>query len=350
MAGKNKFGFGPVDAEPAPRRDRRVGPMGAAVRDTAENLQEATEAKVEQRRRNADDAKAFRAAQEDGLVLVRLPVGNIATDDLPRDRIALDDVAASDEMEELKSSIRERGQKEPIEVYKDGQGAYQLKKGWRRLTALRQLFDQTGDSAFANVVARVEVGAGDRLLRYVDMVEENVVREDLTFAEMAQVAITAAEDPNLDETDPAALVNRLYGSLHKVKRSYIRQFVVLLSRLSPALKWPKSVSRNLGLDVVRAMTDDKDVATLRIALERVGDEEQQTEVLQAFVAHQKRGVVSGDVVKPAAKQKFEFFVGPTKVTARDGELRIVSGRDFAQMDRAVLKAAIKAFEDTLKGK
>ncbi len=220
MSSKNKFGFAPLDAdEAAPRRERSPGPMGAAVRDAAENLQEVTEAKVEQRRRNAEDAKSFRTAQDEGRVLVRLPLSDIATDDLPRDRLELDVVAASDEMEELKASIRERGQKEPIEVYLGVDGRYQLKKGWRRLTALSQLYGETGEAQFATVIARVEAGQADRILRYVDMVEENVVREDLTFAEMAQVAIIAAQDDGVEEADPSELVNRLYGALHKTKRS-----------------------------------------------------------------------------------------------------------------------------------
>ncbi len=62
MSSKNKFGFGPLDTPQTPKpRERNVGPMGAAVRDAAESLQEATEAKVEQRRQNASDAKAYRA-------------------------------------------------------------------------------------------------------------------------------------------------------------------------------------------------------------------------------------------------------------------------------------------------
>ena len=55
MSSKNKFGFAPVEAPTSgSRRNRQPGPMGAAVRDVAENLQEATEAKIEQRRRNAE--------------------------------------------------------------------------------------------------------------------------------------------------------------------------------------------------------------------------------------------------------------------------------------------------------
>jgi len=57
----NKFGFEPLaEAMAKPKKERAPGPMGAAVRETAENLTEATESKVEQRRQNAADAKAYR--------------------------------------------------------------------------------------------------------------------------------------------------------------------------------------------------------------------------------------------------------------------------------------------------
>ncbi|MEO9466629.1 MAG: chromosome partitioning protein ParB, partial [Sulfitobacter pontiacus] len=73
MSSKNKFGFAPVEAPTSgSRRNRQPGPMGAAVRDVAENLQEATEAKIEQRRRNAEDAKTFRQAQGEGRVLYQI--------------------------------------------------------------------------------------------------------------------------------------------------------------------------------------------------------------------------------------------------------------------------------------
>ncbi|XDB00387.1 ParB N-terminal domain-containing protein (plasmid) [Sulfitobacter sp. LCG007] len=341
---RNKFGFAPLETDPAPRA-RSVGPMGAAVREAAESLTEATEAKVEQRRRNAEDARAYRAAQEEGRVLRRLPLAEIGTDDLPRDRLELEAVAASDAMEELKASIRARGQKEPVEVYVGSDGRYQLKKGWRRLTALRQLLDETGDDAFAEIVARVEEGEADRLARYIDMVEENVVREDLTFAEMAQVAITAAEDPALDGVDADALVGRLYGSLHKMKRSYIRSFVTLLNELGPALRFPKEVSRNLGVDVVRTMKAGRGAGALRAALEGVATAEDQAKVLADFVAQQTRPAPAGK--RGLKQEKFEFRVGSVKVTARRGECRIVGTQDYASVPRDRLERAVKAFEAAL---
>mgnify|MGYP001348962687 CR=1 FL=1 len=347
MADKNKFGFEALDTgTPAPRRERGVGPMGAAVREAAASMQETTEAKVEQRRRNAEDAKAFRDAQAEGLVLRRLSIGDVRIDDLPRDRLDLDAVATSDEMEELKASIRARGQREPIEVFRDAQGRYQLKKGWRRLTALKQLFLETDDRAFASVVARVDnADAEDRVARYIDMVEENVVREDLTFAEMAQVALSAAADPEVPETDADQLVTRLYGSLHKMKRSYIRSFVFLLAELGPSLQWPKAVTRNLGVEVARAMKAGPDrVPSLRRALAAVGTLEDQAQVLSDFLSDRKRG----DGPKRERREKYEFHVGTTKVTARKGECRIVSGDDFADIPKDRLVRAIRAFEAALR--
>lgn len=349
MSSKNKFGFAPLETKSVtPRRDRSAGPMGVAVRETAENLHETTEAKVEQRRRNAEDAKAYRSAQSEGMVLVRLPVGNIATDDLPRDRLELGAVAASDEMEELKASIRERGQREPIEVFVDEAETFQLKKGWRRLTALTQLHSETGDDAFATVVARIEeAGQGSRIARYIDMVEENVVREDLTFAEMAQVAIAAAADDAVDDVDPAELVNRLYGALHKTKRSYIRAFVFLLAVLGDELKWPKAVSRNVGVDVARALKNTEQADALRQRLVACASADEQGAVLADFLEKSRREVPA---TPPAERrQKFEFFVGKTKVTARQGECRLVSTQDFATIPKERLEKAVRAFEDALFG-
>ena len=342
---KNKFGFGPIEEPATPRsRRREVGPMGAAVREAAGSLAESTENLVEQRRQNAADAKAWRQAKGEGRLLVAIPLDAIRTDALPRDRLDLDEVASSEEMEELKTSIRDRGQKEPIEVFPVEDG-YQLKKGWRRLTALRQLRDETGDERFADAVARVVEDGGSRVDLYIDMVEENVIRQDLSFAEMAQVAITAAQEDGLDAAD---LVSRIYASLHKMKRSYIRSFVFLLRELGDVLPFPKAIARNLGADVARrlqAVPEQRD--ELRSMLASVSSPEEQASVLVRFI----EGSTSSPGKKPAREKsvKYEFHVGRTKVTARKGECRILSETDFSSVDRKQLERAIEAFEAALAG-
>ncbi|MCA0998534.1 ParB/RepB/Spo0J family partition protein [Alloyangia pacifica] len=348
MSSKNKFGFGPIEPAQVKPRRRDPGPMGAAVREAASSMTESTENLVEQRRQNATDAKAFRLAQEEGRVLVAVPLEDIRTDDLPRDRLDLSSVAASDEMEELKASIRERGQKEPIEVYRTETG-FQLKKGWRRLTALQQLLTETGDARFAKAVARVAEEAGTRIDLYIDMVEENVIREDLSFAEMAQVAITAAQDTGLDGMGAEELVGRIYASLHKMKRSYIRSFVYLLDHLDEALPYPKSVSRNLGVDVARKMQAAPGrIASLKSALSNVSSVDEQTDVLKKFVLSAERSEGKAEQAPRQRSVKYEFHVGLSKVTARKGECRILSEIDFSSVDRKRLQKAVEAFEAVLR--
>ncbi|MGI9389111.1 MAG: ParB/RepB/Spo0J family partition protein, partial [Boseongicola sp.] len=333
MARKNKFGIDAPEVKSDAPRIRSVGPMGAAVREAAEDFQASTEAKVEARRKNAEDAREFRTAQDEGRVLANVSLTDISTDALPRDRMDLASIASSVEMEELKASIRERGQKEPVELFRDEAGALQLKKGWRRLTALRQLFAETGDDAYSKIVARIESGESGRLDRYIDMVEENVVREDLSFAEMAQVALTAAADPNVPENDPDALVNRLYASLHKMKRSYVRSFVFLLNELGDSLKFPKSVSRNIGSQVARKLQKEGGAGELRAALEQCTDALLQHTALLEFVGELKATEKPRKRTLTRASEKFEFRVGEMKVTARKGECRIVSGADFASLPK-----------------
>lgn len=348
MSSKNKFGFdGLAPKEELKPQARTLGPMGAAVREAAGSLQEATDTKVEQRRQNASDAKEYRAAVNNGRVLVNLGLDTIQTSALPRDRLDLEDVAKSEEMEELMASIEARGQREPIEVFRDNDGVYQLKKGWRRWTALRQLYAKTGNDAFATIIARVAVTDEDRVALYIDMVEENIIREDLTFAEMAQLALTAAADDVLGLDGADAAVARLYASLHKMKRSYVRSFVFLLEQLGSSLQWPRAVSRNLGVDVVRSLrADTSRLAILKAGLDACDTEAEQATILAGFVA-------SGAGDKPAKqriapKQKFEFHVGEAKVTARNGEFRIVAQRDYTSVPREVLERAVRAFQDALK--
>lgn len=353
MPSKNKFGFEPLETKSVSPRERSVGPMGAAVREAAESLTEATEAKVEQRRQNAADAREYRAAVEDGLILRRVKLERVHTDELPRDRIDLDAVAEADEMEELKSSIRTRGQKEPVELYRGADGRLQLKKGWRRLTALTQLLSETGDEeSFGEVIARVDEGEEEHLARYLDMVEENVVREDLTFAEMAQVAITAALDDRVEQRDADDLVLRLYGNLHKQKRSNIRAFVTLLETFEDALSWPKEISRNLGVAAARATRQAPELVTpARRRLERAASFEEQNEILDEVARAGQGGATPSTTRKrpaPTARQKFEFHVGKTKITARVGECRIVSKLDYASLPKKQLERAIHAFEQVLK--
>ena len=74
--------------------------------------------------------------------------------------------------------------------------------------------------------------------------------------------------------------------------------------------------------------------------------EAQNDVLAAFVKEAKAAPAQGQGEKPP-RQKFEFYVGKTKVTAKEGECRIVSDRDFATLPKSALERAVAAFEAAL---
>lgn len=74
----------------------------------------------------------------------------------------------------------------------------------------------------------------------------------------------------------------------------------------------------------------------------------QARVLAGFVDAEKSSRASTTKVR-APKQKSEFFVGKTKVTARQGECRLVSMTDFATLPKDRLEEAVCAFEEVLEG-
>jgi ParB family chromosome partitioning protein len=318
--------------------------MGAAGREVGESVASATEAQIEARRRNASEAREYREAREAGRVLSVLQLDEVRTDGLPRDRLDLDGVAAAGEMDELKSSIRARGQREPIEVYVDEAGRFQLKKGWRRLAALRSLLSETGDLRFATVVARIGAPEEDRVALYVDMVEENAVRQDLSFAEMAAVAIKASEDPAAGLSGVDDAVARLYGSLQKTKRSYIRQFASLLESLGDVLPAPKAIGRDLGVDAARVLKARPElIPVIRVRLGAGSTAEEQNAALAWLLSAPDTPVEAPAPGTNGGRRKYEFHHAAVKVTARDGECRIKGDTDFASIPRAHLEAAVAAF-------
>jgi ParB family chromosome partitioning protein len=247
-------------------------------------------------------------------------------------------------MEELKASIRARGQREPLELYRDARGGLQLKKGWRRLTALRALHAETGDARFAEAVVRIDARGPDReaarIALYVDMVEENAIREDLSFAEMAQLVITARDDSRTGLTSYDEAVMRLYGALHKMKRSYIRQFVTVMHLLGPALPFPRAIPRDLGVELGRALRERHELAGhLAASLPRAATPAAQNALLAAALR----------TPAPPRERPDRFAAAGFTVTVRPGALALKGGPDFTALPRERLEAALAAFAAALAG-
>ena len=216
-------------SEPVSPAERR-GPMASAVRENAEALRVRAEAERAIRAENDALAHEFVRLRGQGLVLSSLDIGEVRTNKLTRDRRDLD----SDGLQELMDSIRAIGLSNPIQVEAAADG-FELIQGLRRLSAYRALFEETGDAQYRSIPA-VVLAEGETLeLLYRRMVDENLIRSDISFAEMAALARSYAEDPGTSAESVDAAVQALYGSAGKQKRSYIRAFAKMMAVLRSAM-------------------------------------------------------------------------------------------------------------------
>ena len=233
------------DAMPALETKSMVPPIAQVAGDVAaQRAMEDTEDRIELERDRADAAK-LREADRAGLLATQIPLTDIYTDQLSRDRLALD----REQLDELKTSIRNHGQRTPVEVMQTEDG-FGLISGWRRLCAMGELLAETGDTAFAQVRAFVRVPdtASDA---YVAMVEENEIRASLSHYERGRVAAVAAGQGVFDTVEDA--VNQLFGAASKAKRSKIRSFAAIHDLLGDLLAFPSHLSERQGLQLASAV-------------------------------------------------------------------------------------------------
>lgn len=205
--------------------------------------------------RDEADAAKFRAAQEAGLVAQEVPVAEIDTAYLRRDRMEED----AEEMAELVASIRAHGLRTPIEVVRleDGFG---LISGWRRLRAFRQLAAEEG--GHDRIPAFVRDGV-EGAPAYVSMVEENEVRAALSHYERGRIAVLAAGQGAFPSVEAA--VDALFAGASKAKRSKVRSFALVHEALGDVLRFPTALTERLGLQLAAALRAGHQ-ARLRAAL------------------------------------------------------------------------------------
>ena len=169
-----------------------------------------------------------------------IPLAEIDESSLSRDRTRLDDSA----LLELTQSIARHGLRMPIEVYEldapEPAHRYGLISGFRRLAAVRSLAETFHDKTrFAAIPAFLRTPASDDDV-YVQMVEENAIRADISPWERALVAVRAARAEAFPGIDAA--VEALYSTLGSQKRSRVRAIAHLAAELDGYLVFPEWLS------------------------------------------------------------------------------------------------------------
>ena len=309
----------------------RRGPMAAAISENAEALRDRAEAERAIREENDRLAHDYVRLKRAGLITDLVPIDAVLTTKLTRDRAAGPDP----EIEELKASIREVGLSNPIRV-EPVDDHYELVQGFRRLSAYRELYAETGGEALVGL--------------YRKMVDENLVRRGISFAEMAQLALSFARDPNTETTDIEEAITLLYASAGRQKRSYIRHFATLLEELGDDLHHAEAIPRKLGLDLVKRMGDEEGFTDgLREMLSGQGEVSSDYEVARladALKSAPKAGPKpKGSSANAAAKTTLRCTgpAGTVRCAARDGKIELAMERDFSSIDRHRLEAAVAAF-------
>ena len=345
----------PEDAAeaPAPLEPHRRGPMATAIVETADVGRERAAVEAEIRAENDALAHEFVRLKKLGLVTDMIPLTEIHAAKLVRDRSRRGDP----DVEDLKISIQAVGLSNPIRVELARQGGYELIEGWRRLTAYRALLAETGDERWGVIPASF-VPAGETTEGlYRRMVDENLVRKDISWAEMAGLARAYAEDHVGGCEDLDQAVNQLFASANPQKRSYIRRFAYLLSRLEEHLEHPEAIPRALGLSLSQRLEELPDLSVRiveRLLREPRRSAEEEVHILRDFdsvdtAPISPRGNPSRG--RPAKRGKtvlrLPLPAGEVKCTAALGKVELVLDRDFSTVERGRLEAAIEAFFEVL---
>lgn len=333
-----------------PAGTERRGPMAAAISENAEALTERQLAEAAIREENDALAHEHVRLKKAGLITDLIPLDAIRTDKLTRDRAP----GRDPEIDELKRSIQEIGLSNPIRVEQVGDD-FELIQGFRRFTAYRELFEETGDNQFARIPAGINA-RGENLLRlYRRMVDENLVRRGVSFGEMAQLAINYRKQAaDVDGYDHA--VELLFASSGRQKRNYIKHFVRLLSAAEGRIIHVATIPRALGLAVVRRLDDGPNgqgILNRLLAAKEDRTAAQEQAVLTEFVAQMavapKKKVTLGGGTRQA-KTTFRLArpEGDAKCTVADGRIELRLAQDFSGIERKRLEAAVEAFLNALE--
>lgn len=338
-----------TDVRPA-KTELRRGPMASAISENAEALRNRQQAENAIRAENDRLAHELVRLKKQGLIVDLIDLDAIQTSKLTRDRSADRDP----ELAELKESIRELGLSNPIRV-EAGENGYELIQGFRRLSAFRELYAETGDAQFSKIPAGISAGGQGLEGLYRQMVDENLVRRDISFAEMAELACSYAADEGTQCDTVEAAVAELYASASRQKRSYIRHFATLMQDVGSSLKFSSAIPRALGLDLEKKISSEQGATArlkARLAAQMATTVEAELEVLRSFLKEvpvKPKGEAANSASKVKTTFRMRVPAGTVRCSAQDGRIELRADRDFSGEDRGKLEAALNAFFAELDG-
>lgn len=329
--------------------EHRRGPMATAIGENAEALKERQEIVADIRAENDRLAHEHVRLKSAGLITDLVPLDAIRMTKLTRDRKG----GRDEDLDDLKTSIRAVGLSNPIQVESLGSGVFELVQGYRRLMAFRELHEETGDEVYAKIPAGLSARGAELDLLYRRMVDENLVRRDISFAEMATLVRAYVDHPQIECDSVDQALNVLFGSVGRQKRSYIKHFVTLLDAIGSHLKFPEAIPRAMGLQLEKRISSEVGAkAKIRSALiaAMVTTPKAEVAVLSDLAQPPRKPNATQKSGKTLAKTTFRQSVGggTVRCAAAEGRVELHADRDFSNVDRHKLEAAIVAFFEALE--
>ena len=322
----------PAFMEPAPEAGSAFPVRSAPIADVAREA--SSTAAVEEM------AETLRRARDEGRMVISVPLGDIATDYLVRDRVAVD----GDEQAALIESIAKRGQQTPVELVDLGEGAvprYGLISGWRRIMALKELRRGLGDR-YGEVLGLLRRPRESRDA-YLAMIEENEIRVGLSYYERARIACKAVEQGAFPDAGEALAV--LYDNASKAKRSKIKSFMGVVGHLDGTLRFPALLGERLGLQLAQALEKDAALAArLRGLLDeaRPGDFEAEQSLIRREIAPPKARRAETPGAKAAPGNRAPVNRAPVHLRSHGPHQVVLEGRGVDADFRRDLEAWLAA--------
>lgn len=267
-------------------------------------------------------ANNWQEATSGGLIVKLVPLADIDIHSIARDRRTID--REGEPWAELKASLRARGQQVPIEIggRSATHGKFRLISGYRRVNALMELYEETGEERFATVKALVS-RARDKLNATIAMIDENEIRQDISFYERGRICCIAADQGICDSVDDAIQV--LFASSSRNRRYKIRNFTLIHTMLGTYLDFPEHIGERLGARLAQALKDGKVDDLIRVLSDRetkFTDPAEELGLLEDFVA----GKGSFAEEKPAVPELKAGWQGEGRVKAtavvRNGKMTV----------------------------
>jgi ParB family transcriptional regulator, chromosome partitioning protein len=283
------------------------------------------------------------------LTTTLIPLSELKATRLKRDRAMRLDPALDD----LKASILGIGLSNPIRVAKAANGGYELIEGWRRSLAYRALHAETGDDRWSHIPAHLAPVAESDIELYRRMVDENMVRKDVSFAEMARLVRGAVDERVEGCEDIDKAVDTIFASATRQKRSQIRYFAALMHSLEKYLEHPEAIPRDLGVLVARRL--DVEPGAVRMLVRMLHshprrDLETELGILESFTMMfndedqaAEKAAKPVRVPRPKVSNKCFYNFDDYMVVSAPWQVEIVAHRNFALESEERLKAAVLAF-------